>query len=184
MIMESIITDEKDERFIELSNELDNEYFQKHGDKVLKYKDYNELKDPHIVVLALNYGKPIACASFKLFDKDTIEIKRVYVKRRYRRKGIAYKLVKQIEKLAMEENFRYSVIETGSENDAAINLYKKLGYEIIDNFGFFEGELRSILNLSFLSPIPNGAFYFYFFFFFFFYNFNLNDSDFFNFLFF
>lgn len=138
--MESIITNEKDERFIELSNELNNEYFQLYGDEVLKYQEYNDLEDPHIVILALNWGKPIACASFKLFDKDTIEIKRVYVKRRYRRKGIAYKLIKQLEKLAIEENFRYSVIETGSENTAAIKLYEKLDYEIIDNFGHFEED--------------------------------------------
>ena len=138
--MESIITDEKDERFIELTKELDNEYLQLHGDKVKKYEEYNDLNDPHIVALALNWGKPIACASFKLFDEDTIEIKRVYVKKRYRKKGIAYKLVKQLEKLAIEENFKYSVIETGKENIAAINLYKKLDYQIIDNFGLFEGD--------------------------------------------
>ena len=138
--MESIITDEKDERFIELVKELDNEYFQIHGDIVNKYKDYNELKDPHLVLLVLNWDRPIACASFRLFDKDTIEIKRVYVKKRYRRKGIAYKLVKQLEKLAIEENFKYSIIETGSNNTAAIELYKKLDYEIVDNFGFFEGD--------------------------------------------
>ena len=138
--MESVITNEKDERFIELVKELDNEYFQIHGDIVRKYDEYNDLDDPHIVILALNWGKPIACASFRLFDKDTIEIKRVYVKRRYRRKGIAYKLVKQLEKLAIEENFRYSVIETGKDNTAAIRLYEKMGYETIDNFGFFEGD--------------------------------------------
>lgn len=138
--MESIITDEKDERFIELTRELDNEYFQLHGDVVLKYQEYNDLKDSHIVILALNWGKPIACASFRLFDKDTIEVRRVYVKKRYRRKGIAYKLVKQLEKLAMEENFKYSIIETGRENVAAINLYRKLDYEIIDNIGIFEGD--------------------------------------------
>ena len=138
--MESIITNERDERFIELTKELDNEYFQLHGDIVNKYAEYNDLKDPHIVILVLNWGNPIACASFKLFDKDTIEIKRVYVKKRYRRKGIAYKMVKQLEKLAMEENFRYSVIETGSENTAAIDLYKKLDYEIVDNFGFFKDD--------------------------------------------
>ena len=138
--MESIITNEKDERFIELTKELDNEYFQRLGDVVKKYEQYNDLNDPHIVILALNWGKPIACASFRLFDKDTIEIKRVYVKKRYRRKGIAYKLVKQLEKLAIEKNFKYSVIETSSDNEAAINLYKKLDYEIIDNFGQFEGD--------------------------------------------
>ena len=138
--MESVITNEKDERFIELSKELDNEYLQIHGDKVKRYDEYNDLNDPHIVILALNWGKPIACASFKIFDSETIEIKRVYVRRRYRGKAVAYKLVKQLEKLAMEENFRYSVIETGKDNIAAINLYKKLGYETIDNFGFFEGD--------------------------------------------
>lgn len=138
--METVLTNERDERFIELTKELDNEYFQIHGDVVLKYQEYNDLKDPHIVLLALIYGKPIACASYRLFDKDSIEIKRVYVKKRYRKKGIAYKLVKQLEKLAIEENFRYSYIETGSENEAAINLYKKLDYEIIDNFGYFQGD--------------------------------------------
>lgn len=138
--MESVITNEKDERFIELARQLDDEYFQKHGDKVLKYKEYNDLKDPHIVILALNWQRPIACASFRILDKDTIEIRRVYVKKRYRRKGIAYKLVKQLEKLAMEENFRCSIIETGSANEAAINLYKKLDYERVDNFGFFKGD--------------------------------------------
>ena len=30
--MESVITNEKDERFIELTRELDNEYFMKLGD--------------------------------------------------------------------------------------------------------------------------------------------------------
>lgn len=138
--MESIITNEKDERFIELTKELDNEWFQLRGEEVLKYQEYNDLKDPHIVILALNWGRPIACASFRLFDKDTIEIRRVYVKKRYRRNGIAYKLIKQLEKLAMEENFKYSVIETGRENTAAINLYKKLDYEVTDSFGMFEGD--------------------------------------------
>ena len=40
----------------------------------------------------------------------------------------------------MEENFKFSVIETGRENTAAINLYKKLDYEVIDSFGMFEGD--------------------------------------------
>ena len=66
--MESVITNERDERFIELTKELDNEYFQLYGDIVKKYEDYNDLADPHIVIIALNWGKPIACASFKLFD--------------------------------------------------------------------------------------------------------------------
>lgn len=138
--METVLTNEKDERFIALSNELNEEYYRKIGEDSLKYLDYNTLEDPHIVLLVLNWGNPIACGSYRLFDKDSVEIRRVYVKRRYRNKGIAYRIVKSLEKLAIEENFKYSYIETGSDNLPAINLYKKLGYQQIDNFGFFEKD--------------------------------------------
>ncbi|MBR5503209.1 MAG: GNAT family N-acetyltransferase [Methanobrevibacter sp.] len=138
--METILTDEKDERFIQLSNELNDEYFNNIGEDALKYLDYNALEDPHVVLLVLNWENPIACASYRIFDEESVEIRRVYVKKRYRKKGIAYKLVKSLEKLAIENNFKYSYIETGTDNIAAINLYKKLGYEEIENFGFFKDD--------------------------------------------
>ncbi len=138
--METVLTDEKDERFIYLSNELDNEYLANIGEDALKYKEYNTLLDPHVVLLLLNWGNPIACASYRVLDSESIEIRRVFVKRRYRKRNIAYKLVKALEKLAMENNFRYSYLETGRENTASISLYKKLGYEKIDNFGFFKDD--------------------------------------------
>ena len=53
---------------------------------------------------------------------------------------ISTTVVKALEKLAMENNFRYSYLETGTENTASIGLYKKLGYEKIDNFGFFKDD--------------------------------------------
>lgn len=37
----------------------------------------------------------------------------------------------------MERNFKYSYIVTGKNNHAAIRLYEKLNYELIDNFGQF-----------------------------------------------
>ena len=110
------------------------------GDVALNYLDYNQLEDSYVVLLVLNWGNPIACASYRLFDKDSVEIRRVYVKRRYRNKGIAYKLVKSLEKLVMEDNFKYSYITTGTENAVAIALYNKLGYETIDNFTIFEND--------------------------------------------
>ena len=138
--METVLCDERDERFIYLSNELDNEYFANIGEDALKYREYTNTEDPHIVLLLLNWGNPIACAAYRILDSESIEIRRVFVKRRYRRKNIAYKLVKALEKLAIENNFRYSYLETGVDNTAAINLYKKLGYEKTDNFGFFKDD--------------------------------------------
>jgi tetratricopeptide (TPR) repeat protein len=49
-------------------------------------------------------------------------------------------IIENLEKLAMEENFKYAYITTGTENATAIALYEKLGYEKIDNFGIFEND--------------------------------------------
>ena len=42
--MDTIYTDEKDERFLKLVAELDNEYYERIGDELSKYDSYNELK--------------------------------------------------------------------------------------------------------------------------------------------
>ena len=138
--MEVIITDERDERFIELSDKLNQEYYDIHGEMVLKYNDYNELNVPHLVLLVLNWDKLIACVAYRKFNDNSIEIKRLFVSKRHRKKGIAHKIVKQIEKIAIDYGFKYSYIVTGINNTAAINLYVKMDYKVIDNFGMFEDD--------------------------------------------
>ena len=137
---ETVITDEKDPRFVHLSDELNLEYFNKHGEKVLKYNEYNELREPLFVLLVLSDGEAVACSSFKVMDADSIEIKRVYVKKEYRQKGIASSSVRQLEKIAEGRGFKYAYLETGKFNVEAINLYEKLGYRRDRNFGFFEDD--------------------------------------------
>ena len=50
---------------------------------------------------------------------------------------IAHNIITQLEKLVVKNNFRYSYIVTGKNNHAAIKLYEKLNYKLIDNFGQF-----------------------------------------------
>ena len=135
--MDTIFTDERDERFLELVGELDRGYYERIGEELSRYDSYNEFKDPHVVILALENGAAIACASFRAFDDDSVEFKRVYVKSKYRKRHIAYNLIMQLEKLAIERHFKYSYIVTGKNNRPAIGLYEKLNYEVIDNFGQF-----------------------------------------------
>ena len=85
--METIFTDEKDGRFLELVSELDRGYYERIGDELSKYDSYNEFKDPHVVLLALDNGIAVACASYRVFNEDSIEFKRVYVKKRVSKKG-------------------------------------------------------------------------------------------------
>ena len=62
------------------------------------------------------------------------------MKKEYRKRGIAYRLIKELEKDVTERGFKHSYIVTGKNNHAAIGLYEKLGYFKIDKFGQFKDD--------------------------------------------
>ena len=109
--MKTFLTNQDDERLLKLVDELDQGYYELIGDELSKYEKYNEFKQPHTVILALDLDKAIACASYRVCSENSIEFKRVYVKKEYRKKGIAYCLIKELEK-HLDENYRYSYIVT------------------------------------------------------------------------
>lgn len=138
--MKTILTDEKDKQFLKLVEELDYGYYMNIGDELEKYREYNEFKTPHIVILMMDDDEAIACASYRASDEKSVEFKRVYVKKQYRKKGIASDIIKELEKDAIEKGFKNSHIVTGKKNHAAIRLYKKLGYFKTDNFEEFRED--------------------------------------------
>ena len=68
------------------------------------------------------------------------KVKRVYVKKAFRKRGIAYCLIRELEKLVMKDDLSFSIIVTGAHNVPAIRLYEKLGYHLTDDFGQFIGD--------------------------------------------
>ena len=100
--MKTILTDEKDKQFLKLVEELDYGYYLNIGDELEKYREYNEFKTPHIVILMMDDDEAIACASYRASDEKSVEFKRVYVKKQYRKKGIASDIIKELEKDAIE----------------------------------------------------------------------------------
>ena len=138
--MKTLITDEKDERFIKLVRELDKGYYQRIGEELSRYDKYNSLETHHVVILLMTSNEGVACASYRVFNKNSVEFKRVYVKREYRKKGIAFKIIKQLEQNAIEKGFKHAYIITGKNNIPAIRLYEKLDYYQIPNIEGFEDE--------------------------------------------
>lgn len=138
--MQTVWTNEKDARFLKLVDELDAGYYERIGDDLSKYDNYNEFTKPHIVVLLLNMGKPVACASYRACNEKSVEFKRVYVKKKFRKQGIAYNLIGQLEEDVINKGFMNSFIVTGRNNFAAIKLYEKLDYMQIPKFGQFKDD--------------------------------------------
>ena len=63
---------------------------------------------------------------------DIGHIVSIAVAKRWRRKGIGTRLIRELEKRFKEKNMRASRLEVRVSNRPAIRLYEKLGYKIID----------------------------------------------------
>jgi GNAT superfamily N-acetyltransferase len=68
----------------------------------------------------------------------------MYTLPEFRGKGIASKILSELELWAKEENYKSAVLETGFLQTDAISLYKKLGYVITENYGQYIGIENSI----------------------------------------
>ncbi|MDU8887283.1 GNAT family N-acetyltransferase [Yeosuana sp. MJ-SS3] len=99
------------------------------------YSQYNKIDLLNHVVVAYSNDLPVGCGSFKQFNKETVEIKRMYVVPDFREKGVAKKILTELELWAKELNTKKCVLETGKRQVEAVSFYKKNKYSLIPNFG-------------------------------------------------
>ena len=91
-------------------------------------------------LLAFCNNEAVGCGCFADFGNQTVEIKRMYVKPAFRKKGISEKILANLEEWAMEAGFKRAVLETGTMQPESLGLYKKFGYQAIPNFGAFKDK--------------------------------------------
>lgn len=65
------------------------------------------------------------------------EIKRMFVRDSYRRRGLARVVLAELERTAAEAGLRRLVLETGTQQPEAIALYRSAGYLDEPAFGFY-----------------------------------------------
>lgn len=108
------------------------------------YSQYNKIVNIKNVVIAYDNGKPVGCGAFKPFEPNAVEIKRMYVNEDSRGKRIARQILSELELWAVEIGYDSFVLETGLKQPEAISLYKNMGYEIIPNYGQYQGVENSV----------------------------------------
>mgnify|MGYP001445962481 CR=1 FL=1 len=144
--MNFIYTDGRNQDFSKLCFLLDDYLNEIAGGEVNRkqYIQYNTLEDIHDVVLAYDNANPIGCASFKLYEDKVVEVKRVFIKKEHRGKGLSKILMSLLEKRAIEKGFDKLLLETGAALIEATHLYNSLGYVIIENYGQYKSLKESI----------------------------------------
>ena len=142
--MKIIRTDSENADFRELVKMLDEDLAIRDGEEHSFYAQYNKIDKIRETVVAYENEIPVGCGAFKKYEQSVAEIKRMYVRVEKRGQGIAVKILAELETWAKESGFSECVLETGLKQPEAIRLYQKRGYEIIPNYGQYEGIENSV----------------------------------------
>lgn len=143
-MVELIRTDSNSPDFIELVRHLDADLAERDGDDHSFYAQFNKVDKIKHVIVAYDSGKPVGCGTIKEFTSSTMEVKRMYTLPESRGKGIASRILRELELWAAELSCDKCILETGKKQPEAIKLYQKNGYRLIPNYGQYAGIENSV----------------------------------------
>ena len=130
--------------FIHLVACLDNELWNELLEDQSTYDQYNKVPNIQTAIIIYDAATPVAIGCFKVYNNNTVEIKRMFVDKVYRSKGLSKLVLNELEKWAMEKGFKYAILETSVRFTVAQTLYATSGYIIIPNYDQYEGLEESI----------------------------------------
>ena len=139
-----IRTNSENKDFQKLVTLLDAELAIRDGEEHSFYAQFNKIDKIKYVIVAYENEMPVGCGAIKEFFPDAMEIKRMYVPKNYRGKGIASIVLAELETWARELNCKKCVLETGKRQPEAVGLYQKAGYKIIPNFAQYKDMENSV----------------------------------------
>jgi len=95
-------------------------------------------------LVARDGGTAVGCGAVRVLDAATAEVKRMYVEPDHRGAGIGRALLDQLESAAVRLGVSRLVLETGIHQKAAISLYRRAGFALIDCWGEYVSSPSSV----------------------------------------
>ena len=130
--------------FIHLVEQLDAELTVKDGKLHDFYDQYNKIENIKYAVIAYYDGKPVGCGAIKNYAPGVMEVKRMFVPVSHRGKGIASKVLAELENWCLDLGNKKLILETGKGQPEAIRFYGKNKFRSIPNFGQYAGVENSV----------------------------------------
>ncbi len=130
----------EDPLLLRLVSELDRYFFDKYGELTRKYAKHHDLSGLDCRLLAFLGDQPVGCGGWQALDAGTAEIKRVFVLPEHRRQGVAWTLLRMLERDASRRDRKRAVLEAGAEEYGALAFYQSCGYAFCEAFGDFAGD--------------------------------------------
>lgn len=159
--MEYVRTDGKNRDFIENCAMLDADLDRRVGKKIQrdKYSNFNKLDDIREAIVVYEDGKPVGGGAIRKYsgaekgglEEKTAELKRVFVRPEFQGRGIGTKLVSLLMEWAEELGYKRMLLETGKLLTESCAVYRKLGFEVITNYGPYADMTESLCMAKKLS---------------------------------
>lgn len=122
-----------DPRVGPLLRELGHEYSARYGKdahaELARYPD-EEFTEPYggVLLLLLEHGRPVGGGAFRRYDETTAELKRIWTHSAHRRRGLARRVVAELEREAGARGYLRIYLTTGPRQPEARGLYLATGY--------------------------------------------------------
>jgi GNAT superfamily N-acetyltransferase len=124
--------------------EVQQEYVVRYGGQDGTPVDPAEFTPPAgIFLVGYLDGAPVASGGWRSHGTDA-EIKRMYVAPAVRNRGLARRLLAELERTAAAAGHRRVILESGSQQPEAVALYRSSGYAPIAPFGYYAGARGAI----------------------------------------
>jgi GNAT superfamily N-acetyltransferase len=146
-----------------LQERVQSEYVERYGDPDLTPMDPDQFAPPlGSYLVAYLDGLPAASGGWRAMDDNPeghrdgdAEIKRMYVVPEARGRGLARRILAELEAGAAAAGRIRMVLETGTKQPEAITLYTSCGYQpLLRKFGLYRNEPLSRCFARDLSPRP------------------------------
>jgi len=100
------------------------------------------IHEGELVILEQDDAPIGMCHGVTYIDEEMLWVEGIRIHHNYRRKGLAEKMVQQIENNAKNSGIRYASMLIESENIPSLNLAKKIGYDIQAHWNYFPLESK------------------------------------------
>lgn len=144
MNIKIIRTNLENKDFIKLTKELDAYLKITDEDEHDFYNQFNNTDVLKNIVVIYDDEIAVGCGAIKKFDETSAEVKRMFVSLEKRGSGVAQKILQELEICAKELGYQKCMLETGIRQVEAVKFYKKCEYQVIPNYGQYQGMENSI----------------------------------------
>ncbi|MBS1705118.1 MAG: GNAT family N-acetyltransferase [Armatimonadetes bacterium] len=139
---------------LEYASELGRDlYFQGFQDEVASLPGKYIPPDGYLLLAYLE-NEPAAVGALRRFDGETAELKRFYTRPNARGKGLARTIAETCLNRAKRAGYRRVVLDTLPKLEAAVSLYKTLGFEECEPY--YDNPMEDVryFSLSLVSTAP------------------------------